>query len=115
MPYKYDLRPLTFEGVSGITEHGTLVPNNFVRCFYEMVIDNIHTASNTIVIYDTIGSGERKRVTLGSGQKHTETADLLTGGNPVFAPLEEGSYLGVSSNGPYNFSGHYADEEGKLA
>lgn len=113
MAKKYDLKPLTFEAVSGISNHGTVVPTNFKRCFYEIVLNNIHAATNTIVLYDTVESAERLRLRLASGGFWTKNTEDLERGVPVFAPLEQSSYLGVRTDGPCNISSQYADEEGK--
>ena len=115
MAKKYDLRPLTFRGESGITNHGSLVPANHIRCFYQMVIDNVCSGINEVTIYDTVESAFRKIVRLTPGQKFIETTDDLEHSAPVFAPLQEGSYLGIGATCTYNFSGQYADEEGKRA
>ena len=115
MTQKSDLRPLTFRGASGITEHGTIVATNYIRCFYQMVIDNICSGVNEITIYDTIESSFRKMVRLNPGQKFSETVEHLESSAPVFAPLQEGAVLGIGSTCVYLFSSQYADEEGKLA
>ncbi len=115
MARKYDLLPLTFVGASGITTHGSTVPGNHIRCFYQMVLDNIGSGVNEIIVYDTVESSYRKIIRLNPGQKFVETTDDMEHSAPVFAPLQEGSLLGVRSTNDYNFSSQYADEEGKLA
>lgn len=109
----YDLKPLVFAAVSGIQNAGTVVPVNFRRAFYEIVLDNIHSGYNTVVFYDTYESAERLRLRLDEGQKWTKNTEHLDDGVPVFAPLQEAAYLGVATQGPMNISMQYADEEGK--